>query len=86
MTLVTAKAITQQFNISQDVIDKEISKGRMPHHYLNGELRFNPIEIEAWIESQQRDINEWVYKQNVKDAVQDVRDKFNILEERIGEI
>lgn len=55
--LIGVSACARRLNVSRGWLYKACRDGKVPHVWLGGEdglLRFDPDEIDAWIETQRR--------------------------------
>ncbi len=51
MNLITIKDLSMILRVKQSTLYSWVHNGTIPFHKLNGLVRFNPDEIEAWVNS-----------------------------------
>ncbi len=55
MKLVTIKEISEFLSVKASTLYAWVARGKIPHVRIHGLIRFRPEEIDAWVESFQKE-------------------------------
>ncbi len=61
MTLVTAKEVSEKYSIPLGTVYYYISRNEIPHYQIRGRKKFNPVEIENWINQGRSNVSSKVW-------------------------
>ena len=72
MALVTIKDLSAYLSVKESTLYSWVHNGSIPFHKLNGLIRFDLVEIQAWIQASKRVSTDSIVPSRKKPAPQDI--------------
>ncbi len=86
MKLITVKELSELTSIKEATIYLWAAKGDIPHYKIGQLVRFNPKEVEDWLEKHKKENNVSEKKPKKRKRVSSCSDANNIVRKAIDEV
>lgn len=61
---LTVREVAKYLNVTEKTVYRWISEGRMPHHQVDGQYRFNRTELLEWAQQQNLKVSTAIYRRD----------------------